>query len=206
MTVALARRGFTVDAVDHAPAMIELTQRHARLTGMDSRIHAAIEDAHELTFEDQSFDLIVALGVVGWLHDFKKALAEITRVLRSSGFVVLSSFRTHPILNPLSIPGFESVLERIKLQLEKSNLHNSSNAARPRSHSNREFNQQLREMKLGIISETNAGFGPFTVLNHEIFSDEVQIRIQKKLQQYADSGWPIIRSAGVHHIVLARKT
>jgi ubiquinone/menaquinone biosynthesis C-methylase UbiE len=204
MAIALARRGFTVEAVDHVPAMIELTQRHARQTGMDNRIHAALEDVHELTFEDQSFDLIVALGVIGWLHDLRKALVEITRVLKSSGYVVLSSLKAHPLLNPLSIPAFESVLETIKRQLEKSVLHSPRNAARPRTHSNREFNQYLHEVKLAIIDETNVGFGPFTILNHKIFSDEVQVKFQK-LQQYADSGCPILRSARAQHIVLARK-
>jgi hypothetical protein len=60
-------------------------------------------------------------------------------------------------------------------------------------------------VKLAIIDETNVGFGPFTILNHKIFSDEVQVKFQEKLQQYADSGCPILRSAGAQHIVLARK-
>jgi ubiquinone/menaquinone biosynthesis C-methylase UbiE len=205
MAIALARRGFKVEAVDHAPAMIELTQRHARQTGMDNQIHAAIEDVHGLTFEDQSFDLIVALGVISWLHDLRRALAEITRVLKNRRYVVLSSLKAHPLLNPLSIPAFESVLETIKRQLEKSVLYNPRNAARPRHHSNREFDRYLHEAKLAIIDETNVGFGPFTILNHKIFSDEVQVRFQKKLHQYADSGCPILRSAGAEHIVLARK-
>ena len=44
MTIALAQRGFMVDAVDHSSAMIELTQSHAKQKGVDKRIHAAIED------------------------------------------------------------------------------------------------------------------------------------------------------------------
>jgi len=91
LAIALAQRGFRVEAVDHAPAMVELTRRHARETGMDSLIHTAVEDVHQLSFEDESFDLVVALGVINWLHDLKKALAEITRVLKHGGYTVLNS-------------------------------------------------------------------------------------------------------------------
>ncbi len=108
LAIALARRGFRVEAVDHAPAMVDVTQRHARETRMDGLIHSAIEDVHELTFKNESFDLIVSLGVINWLHDLKKALVEITRVLKHGGYAVLNSARGHALLNPLAIPAFES--------------------------------------------------------------------------------------------------
>ena len=61
MAIALAQRGFMVDAIDHASAMIELTQSHAKQKGMDNRIRAAVEDVQELPFDDCSFELIVSL-------------------------------------------------------------------------------------------------------------------------------------------------
>ncbi|MGA3192901.1 MAG: methyltransferase domain-containing protein [Candidatus Bathyarchaeia archaeon] len=201
MAVALARRGFTVEAVDHAPAMIELTQKHAKHTGMDDRIHVAIEDVHELTFEDRSFDLIVALGVISWLHDLRRALVEITRVLKHGGYVVLNSGRAHALLNPMSNPAFELILERLK----RITARDQQSIARPHAYLEQEFNQYLCEANLTIIKKTNVGFGPFKILNHKIFSDQVEIKIQQKLQHYADNGYPIIRSAGGQYIVLARK-
>jgi ubiquinone/menaquinone biosynthesis C-methylase UbiE len=201
MAIALARRGFKVEAVDHAPAMIELTQRHAREAGMDDQIHVAIEDVHGLTFKDQSFDLIVALGVIAWLRNLRKALAEISRVLTLGGYVVLSIGRAHGLLNPLSIPVFDSILERVKGGIERTTLHDSRIAARHRPYSIKEFNQCLHEANLTIINGTTFGFGPFTILNHEIFLYQVQL----KLQQYASSGYPILRSAGSQYVVLAKK-
>lgn len=195
MAIALARRGFAVEAVDHSPAMIKLTRSHARQTGMDNRVHATIEDVHGLTFEDESFDLIVAMGVMHWLHDLRKALLETTRVLTHGGYVVLNIPRSHAILNPLSLPAFESILEGVKREFVKP-------ATRPHTYLPKEFNRYLSAVNLMIIKSTTVGFGPIRILNHELFS-----KIQQRLQQYVGSGSrnPVLRSVGSQYIVLAKK-
>jgi len=208
MAIALAQRGFSVETVDHAPPMIKLTQRHARQRGMENKIHATIEDVHELTFENQSFDLIVALGVVIWLHDLRKALAEIARVLVSGGYVVLTMnnrYAAHVFLDPLSTPAFEQIRKGVKRALEITGLRNPRNVARLRTYSIKEFNQYLCEANLTNTKNTNVGFGPFTILGHNILSDRIGVKIHQKLQQYADSGYPILCSLGSQYIVLARK-
>ena len=205
LAIALAKRGFTVEAVDHAPAMIELTRRNTRQAGMANQIRATIEDVHELTFEDQTFDLIVALGVINWLHDPRKALVEITRVLKPHGHAILNIARAHALLNPLAVPALEFALERLKLKLEKTVVHNPQSIVRPRRLMIGELKQFISEVNLVIIKERTLGFGPFEILNHSIFSDQIEVKIQRKLQQYADEGYPILRSAGGQYVVLTRK-
>jgi ubiquinone/menaquinone biosynthesis C-methylase UbiE len=146
LAIALTQRGFVVEAVDHAPAMIKLTQRHAEQASVDDRIRASIEDVHELSFEDESFDIIVALGVVSWLHDLKKALVEIVRVLKPGGYVVLNTGRAHALLNPLSIPAFESILERLNRKLERIVTCDPQNLARAHAYLDKEFNRYLRNV------------------------------------------------------------
>ncbi|MGA3193093.1 MAG: class I SAM-dependent methyltransferase [Candidatus Bathyarchaeia archaeon] len=205
LAVALARRGFAVEAVDHAPAMIELTKRHARQAGMDTRVHAAVEDVHELSFEDESFDLVVSLGVINWLHDLRRALSEITRVLKLGGYAVLNSARAHALLNPLAIPAVESVLERMKQEFERAIPHSSRSVAPSHMYLPKEIDQYLCDAGLTIVKSTNVGFGPFRILNHDMFPYQSGVKIQQKLQQYADSGYPILRSAGGQYIAMARK-
>jgi 2-polyprenyl-3-methyl-5-hydroxy-6-metoxy-1,4-benzoquinol methylase len=202
VAVAVARKGFTVEAVDHAHAMIELTQRHARQAGLASRIHTAIEDVHELTFEDCSFDLIVALGVVAWLHDLRRGLAEIARVLTPGGYVVLSVNNRYQMPVLLDVA---SVLRWRVQGLERTGLHDSQRVARLHSYSIKEFNLRLREVNLTRTRITSIGFGPFKMLGHNIFSDRTGVKIHQRLQRYADGNFPILRSTGVEYIVLARK-
>lgn len=205
LAIALARRGFRVEAVDHAPAMVEVTQRHTRETSMDGLIHAAIEDVHELTFKNESFDLIVSLGVINWLHDLKKALVEITRVLKHGGYAVLNSGRGHALLNPLAIPAFEQMFEKMKRELERGIRHDLRNVAPRHMYLPKEVNQYLCDAGLTIMKSTNVGFGPFRIFNHEMLPYQGGVKIQQKLQQYADNGYPILRSAGAQYVVLARK-
>lgn len=200
MAVALARRGFAVEAVDHAPAMIELTQIHAKQTGTANRIRASIEDVHELRFEDESFDLIVALGVLHWLHHLRKAMIEIVRVLKPGGYVVLNIPRSHAFLNPLSVPAFESILDRVKRKFVKPALRNKRNVILRHTYLPKEFNQYLSAVNLTIIKSTNVGFGPIKIRNREVFS-----KIQRRLQHFAGSDNPILRAAGSQYIVLAKK-
>ena len=204
-TIALARRGFAVEAADHSPAMVELTWRHARDTGMNNRIHTAVEDVHELSFEDESFDLVVALGVINWLHDLRKALTEITRVLKPGGYVVLNSARAHAMLNPLAIPQFESILEWVKRELERADQYNPRNVAPRHMYLPKEINQRLYDVNLTVIKSANVGFGPFRILNHDMFPYQGGAKLQLKLQQYVDRGYPMLSAAAGQYIVLARK-
>jgi ubiquinone/menaquinone biosynthesis C-methylase UbiE len=189
MSIALAHRGFAVEAVDHAPAMIELTQKHAKQTGTANRIKASVEDVHELPFEDASFDLIVSLGVPQWLHDLRKAMLEIVRVLKPGGYIILNIPRSHAFFNPFSIPALELMLDKV-----------SRKPVRPRTYLPKEFNQYLLAVNLTIIKSKNVAFGPIKILGHEPLS-----KIQRKLQQYSGTGNPILRASGSQYIVLAKK-
>jgi 2-polyprenyl-3-methyl-5-hydroxy-6-metoxy-1,4-benzoquinol methylase len=200
LAVSLARRGFTVEAVDHIQAMIDLTERRARQAGADNRIHTAVEDVHELTFEDCSFDLIVALGVVAWLHDLRKGLAEIARVLMPGGHAVLSVNNKYQASALLDLAS--ALRGRV---LERTGLRDSRKVARLHAYSVKEFNQCLREVNLTRIRSTSMGFGPFTMLGHNIFSDRTGVKIHQRLQRYADGDFPILRATGSEYIVLAKK-
>ena len=90
MSISLAKKGFVVNAVDHATAMVERTKKLIIQKNMNETVFASVEDAHGFTFEDNTFDLVVAIGVIHWLHNIREALNEITRVLKPQGYAVLS--------------------------------------------------------------------------------------------------------------------
>lgn len=84
-SVALAERGLAVTATDNSPAMVELASKLAQDRELVGIIHASVVDVHNLPFEDNSFSIAVALGVLPWLHSPEQALLEIVRVLRPRG-------------------------------------------------------------------------------------------------------------------------
>lgn len=177
-----------------------------------NRISACTGDIHKLSYEDQTFDLIIALGVIPWLHDFQKALAEIIRVIAPSGYTILTmdnSVRATTLFDPKTFPPVAWIRRLVKQKLVKVRLLSSwnpwINAPPYRQHSPREFNRSLSEAGLTVLKSTSVGFGPFTFFGNRIFSDSVGITIHQKMQKYADRRYPFFRSAGSQYIVLATK-
>jgi len=212
MTLALAKRGFLVEAIDHSQVMVDLTVQIVKQNRLEKSINVHAGDIHELSYENESFDLVIALGVVPWLRDVNKALHEILRVTKRSGFVVLTAdnvTRASTLFDPLTFPVVAQVRRKVRRKLEEAKLLTLVNlwvnTPTYQRHSPRKFNKMLNEVGLNIIKSTSVGFGPFTFLGYPLFSDQTGIKINQKLQNYADRGYPFLRSIGSQYIVLATK-
>jgi SAM-dependent methyltransferase len=84
----LARRiadevGAEVTATDLSPHMVEL----ARAAG----IAATVEDVQQLSYADQTFDVVVAAWMLYHVPDRDRAISEIVRVLRPGGRLVATT-------------------------------------------------------------------------------------------------------------------
>lgn len=89
MLVQLHARGHEAYGVDLAPAMARQAQRRF-LDATGGRPRLAVADLERLCFRDAAFDLVVLAGVIEYAADPEPALAEIARVLRPGGTVILS--------------------------------------------------------------------------------------------------------------------
>ena len=205
MSVALARCGFMVEAVDHASGMVELTRLHAKEAGVNSRVHATVEDVHRLTFGNCSFDLVVALGVIAWLYDVRKALVEISRVLIPGGYAVLNMYSRNRAIACVDFP--TALRGTVLNRLGKTGWHSSPRTAvaRGHAHSIKEFNHYLYDADLVNVKDASVGFGPFRLFNRNVLSDKLGVMVHLKLQKRADDGCPMFRLSGSQYVVLARK-
>ncbi len=86
----LAARGWEVTGIDPAPGMVEIAR--SRVPAARERITVGL--AESLPFADESFDLAVCVGVLGFV-DVGQVLEEVVRVLRPGGRAVLEIFNGH---------------------------------------------------------------------------------------------------------------
>lgn len=85
--VAAAQKGALVHGADASPEMIAVAHHRAQDAGL--RVDFQVADATALPFEDDSFDVVVAVTVLCFLVDANTALREMARVLAPGGRLVI---------------------------------------------------------------------------------------------------------------------
>ncbi|HEX2139314.1 MAG TPA: methyltransferase domain-containing protein [Woeseiaceae bacterium] len=92
VSLAAARLGARVTAVDISPVMIERLERRAREEGLE--IEARVMDGHALDLESDRFDVAASEFGVMLFPDLPLGLREMVRVTRSGGRVVVVAFNS----------------------------------------------------------------------------------------------------------------
>lgn len=99
----LLAMGFDVTGVDLSAEMLATCRK--RFEGRDN-VHLCQADVEHLPFPDGQFDLVVCVGVLGYLLSDEQALAEIRRVIKPGGFLLLN------LTNMYSLSDADFVLRR----------------------------------------------------------------------------------------------
>jgi hypothetical protein len=63
----------------------------------------------------------------------------------------------------------------------------------------------LADAGLQIVERCTLGFGPFTFMGLPALPDQVGVRLNARLQAFADRGVPGLRSTGGQYLVVARR-
>ena len=83
-SVDLALRGATVDGFDISRESLKIAQEYAEKTKVADRIYFRKDNAEDLSYEDNLFDIITGTGILHHL-DLNAAFREIHRVLKPGG-------------------------------------------------------------------------------------------------------------------------
>jgi len=204
-TVELARRGFSVEAIDTSPGMIDRTLARARQRGVDGRVRGRVADLRALPFGDARFALVFVVGVTEWLASLDRPLAEIARVLAPGGRLVITADNSwalpslvDPLRHPLVVP-CKRALGTI--------AHRLWPARRPlRTHarSAHALTRALRRAGLTPLHRSTLGYGPFTLLNQPLVPDGVGHAIDRRLTALARRLEPL-GAAGLVHLLVAER-
>lgn len=207
-SVALAQRGFHVEAVDSVAAMIDLTRLAAHHAGVGARVKPGICDVNTLSFPDNAFDLLLAIGVIPWVQSPETVLEQMARVVKPGGYLIVSSenvWQLHHVLDPLLNPLLAGLRPRVGDFLRRLGLRGPLAAPRHRPCSNRAFDRMLAALNLQKLDGLTVGFGPFSLAFCKVLPESTGVAVHRKLQSWADRRLPVLRSAGSNYIVLARK-
>jgi len=206
LSVRLARSGHAVTATDTVEAMLQRTQNRAKSEGCE--IGTRYADAHALPFPSESFDLVVALGVIPWLHSPRDAVVEAARVLRTGGFAIVSVDNARR-LNEFLDPTLTWVLAPARATLRRWRHRSSAlgGHALPRRHRPHELDGLLSGAGLEpAAGGSTVGFGPLTFFRRSVLPEPLGRALNTRLQAGADRDMPVLRTTGVHYLVLARKS
>jgi ubiquinone/menaquinone biosynthesis C-methylase UbiE len=91
LSIPAARIGADVLATDLAPAMIERLNARARAEGL-STLRGRVMDGQALDLDADTFDVAVSVNGVSLFPDMAHGLAELVRVTRPGGRVVIVAF------------------------------------------------------------------------------------------------------------------
>jgi D-aspartate ligase len=207
-SIALAERRFRVEAMDSVPAMLDLTRQHAVRAGVGSGLHVTLGDAHALPYEDGAFCLVLALGVIPWLHSSLRGVREMARVLQPGGYLILSAdnrARLNHLIDPRFNPALKPVRQAVKHVLVALGLWRPVDSAKYTFHGPAEVDRIISSAGLERVDGFTFGFGPFTLLGRELLSGPTAVRLHDSLQRLAERKVPVIRSTGAQYLLAARK-
>lgn len=198
----LIEKGYAVTAADNSQDMLDLSaKRLARFPEQSYRLFRA--NCLNLPFADQSFHLVVCLGMFGYFDEVTQALREIRRVLRPGGMLIISvrNFYT-PIL-------FDVVaLARLPFRLIKYLLRrligrppkatgkppSGETGTRPAGQEDG-FHIHIYERSTHLIAGVSKcgytliqfdgfGYGPLKFANHQLIAPQKSIRLSDFLNRF----------------------
>jgi ubiquinone/menaquinone biosynthesis C-methylase UbiE len=205
--VALAQRGWQVEAVDGSERMANLARENAVAAGLGERMHTVSGDAQALTFADASFHLVLALGLLPWVQAPHTTLTEIARVLRPGGQAIVSTANRGRLtyrLDPLRNQDIQPLKRPVRALFERRGWWSAS-SPEPRLHSLRQTDRLLADAGLERVAGRSFGFGPFTLLGRRVFSARTDVRLALWLESLAARGQAGLAASGTEYLVLARR-
>lgn len=164
-TLALAKRGFFVHAMDISQKMLDSCQQNLDSAGIASDSYTLSQaDVLEIELPEQSFDGIAALGFLQYQVDERNALTRLNTLLKPGGILVISG----PVKVKLSdYFGLGKVYYALKESLKKTQPEQGSSLLHQISthyYGVGRFKTLLKEAGFEMLDYKGHGFINFAIL------------------------------------------
>ncbi len=206
MAMALARRGLRVVASDAVAGMIDRAHANLEAAGVAGSVRLLRADAARLPVASGEFDLVVALGLLPWVPEPERVVAEMSRVLAPGGHLIANCdnrYRLAALLDPRSAPALaplRAALSSVRSRRSREPAWVGASRLAPG-----QFDRMLAGVGAPVGRGVTFGFGPFTLLGREVLPARPGVTVHRSLQRLADAGVPGIRMTGAQYLVLATK-
>ncbi|MDA1129133.1 MAG: class I SAM-dependent methyltransferase [Chloroflexi bacterium] len=166
LSLNLLKKGYDVWAVDISQSMVDEAVAVVNTNGYPEWKQAHVGDIEGIEFQDESFDVVVAAGVIEYQKDDENSLGEMRRVLKPDGYMILNVTNRYSPIRILSAPYTwmtkqsigRSVLNVLKTRVLGRGQLSSLPAIR--SHSSRAFDKKLSNFGFEKVNYNYFAFSP----------------------------------------------
>jgi ubiquinone/menaquinone biosynthesis C-methylase UbiE len=172
------RDGKRVVAMDLSREMIARTYERIRSYPQQRRC-VLRGDCEQLPFRDAQFDVAICLGVISFLADDARVLAELRRIVRAGGTLVLAVRNRDTLgraLDPVKLAGriWRGMRPRAGGRVET-----------PRFFEIRALVETLHRHGFEVFEEKRIGYGPLTLGGRSLMPLAAQIRLSNLVDRLA---------------------
>jgi SAM-dependent methyltransferase len=193
LLASVMREDLRVTGLERETAWVEEARARAEARGLGGRFTFVPGDAQELPFGDASFDLVTCQTVLIHLRDPRAALAEMIRVTRPGGLVVVAepnnlseSLLLDSVTNQASV---EEIVELVRLQLTcergKVALGEGDNSLGDRVPGLFAA-LGLRDVEVYVNDKASAMFPPYASETQRALADDLRDRTARRLWNWGE--------------------
>lgn len=181
--------GYSVVGIDLSDNMLKQARRLIKNYGPDKAL-CMQADVEQLPFDDDSFDVVLCVGVLSYIKNDAEAIHEISRVVMNDGIVIIAIpniFRLGIILDPyyyfirLIQYFIHKVLSRNKDKTVDAKDFGLNKSFAIRKYYYGQLNKLFCRFHLKRLETSCVGFGPLTFWKKEYMSYKISNNISKKL-------------------------
>lgn len=203
VTFELMRNGYRVVGVDYSLDMLENAQKRL-LEGGQSDIALINSNGEQLPFGGEQFDLVVCLGVISYIENYADVIAEINRILRPGGTLIISYRSKYNAVSndPLAFLRFLAKKTLVALGLRKPEGFRIGWPMREK-----EVMAAAEEKGFVFHGFKGIGFGTFSVGGWKPLKVETSIALSRKLSTLFDKlklEFPYHAAADVHVLMFEK--